>query len=210
MEFGLGFFVGGVDDDEDSCDEFDAGGLSAFFDEKRFSGIDDLAGFFGKHAGEKHGFGVLGCEVFAGFARAGLEEKGGALGRGVDDAGSSAAEVLACVVDGVDTIGVGVDSGLFVRFDCVVFPAAFEKLVYHFEELIGNFVSIIVLCQLVQTIRFRSTFQIARDDIPAYTALRNMIERSVSSRKLVWMLIARGRSDSERDVLGRICHCRDQ
>lgn len=66
-----------------------------------------------------------GGEFAAGGGGAGLEEKGGALGRGVDDMAGLEVEKLALVFDCSDAVGVCVFVFFLVQGDGVVGPAAF-------------------------------------------------------------------------------------
>lgn len=59
-----------------------------------FGGVDDFSHFGGDQAGQEHGFGIEGGEVFACFGGAGLEEEGSSLFGGVDKVGAFAFEVF--------------------------------------------------------------------------------------------------------------------
>jgi len=165
--------------------------------------LDRLGDGLGREAGDEDALGVLGGELLAALGGAGLQEDGGALGRGLADMGAGHLVILALVVDLADAAGLGVDTALGIEHDGIVAPRRVPQLVHDLQVLLGHGVALIVAQVAAAEAEVAGGgVEVAGDDVPADTTLGQVVEGRQAAGKVVGLLVGGGNGDTECEVLG--------
>ncbi|MNI47812.1 hypothetical protein D3C73_1023480 [compost metagenome] len=153
---------------------------------------------------------MLGSELLAAARCASLVQHWRALRRGFAQVDARHLEVFAAVANLMDFARVAENPSLAIAQDRAVFPAAFPELVANLKVFLGKVVTGIVLGLGFLAEVLRTAFQIRSDDVPAGTALGQMVEGRQPSGERVRMLERQRGGQAKTQVLGDQRHRRDQ
>src|ERR1700712_5543370 len=117
-------------------------------------------------------------------------------------------EVLAAMIDAMDFRWVGEHAGIAIAHARTVFPTAFPQLVYDIHILICDVIALISRCDRILAEHLDTALSESRDDIPADTSARQMVERGHAPRKHIRWLMVGVAGHAEAKITGGISHRR--
>ncbi len=117
---------------------------------------------------------------------------------------------LPVVMDLAHFVGARVDALAAVSQHGIVGPASLKQLVQHLEVFIGLVVATVMLRLLGQAHGARSAVQIASDDVPADSAIAQVIQGRETACKQIRRFIREVGREAETEVAGNGGHGRHQ
>ncbi len=210
LELGLGLGVGFAEDHGLQVENQDAVGIPARLGRAPTDiGHDLLQQHLGRR-GDEHAFGMLGGELLAPARRTGLVEHRCTLRRRLAQVNAGHLEVFAQVLDLVDLARIAEQLALAIAQDRAVFPTAFPELVADLQVLFGVVITRVMFGLGALAEVLRPALQVGGDDIPAGTALGQVVEGRQATGERIRMLERQRSGQAEPQVLGHQRHRRDQ
>ncbi len=114
------------------------------------------------------------------------------------------------MADRVDLRRIGIDPGRAVAAHGVVVPARLPELVEEVEVVVGTVVAAVVLREAVLADRPGGAVEIARHDVPADAATREVVQRRHAPGERVRVFAGDVDGDAEAEVAGHRRHGGDQ
>ncbi len=111
---------------------------------------------------------------------------------------------LADMVDAVDLVVVGVDSGLTILQQRVVIPAALPQLVGDVDVLVGPCVACVVRGEPLESEVAAGVGQVVGDDVPRDTALRRVVEGRDAACEVERVFLQDARGERNPQMFGGI------
>jgi hypothetical protein len=143
----------------------------------------------------------LGSKLPARLGRAGLHDDGPALNRTRDVERTAHSEMLSVVVQDMKLLGIEIYARLHVANEGVVRPAI-PKARHHVEELARAAIARRMPHVFLQA-EIHSLVRVAGGHhVPASSAAADMVERSEFARHVIGLIVSRGRSGDEPQMLG--------